>query len=89
MTVPSDLLEVTATCIADTVTQTREALQDHGHTCSGGPGPLPHRPSLRAFLDADTRPARTQLLEQLPHPDLTGISRPDLQQLTQRLAPGS
>ena len=27
----SDLLEVTATCIGDTVTQTREVLEDHGH----------------------------------------------------------
>jgi len=28
-----------------------------------------------------------QLLEQLSHPALTGISRPDLEQLTERLAP--
>jgi Rhodopirellula transposase DDE domain len=60
MNVLSDLLEVTATCIGDTVKQTREALEDHGHT----------------FLDTDTRPARTQLLKQLSHPALTGISRP-------------
>jgi predicted DNA-binding protein YlxM (UPF0122 family) len=87
MNVLSDLLEVTATCVGDTVKQTREALEDHGHTCGATPVRFPTAQALRAFLDTDTRPARTQLLEQLSHPALTGISRPDLQQLTERLAP--
>jgi transposase len=87
MNVLSDLLEVTATCIGDTVKQTREALEDHGHTCGAAPVRFPTAQALRAFLDTDARPARTQLLEQLSHPALTGISRPDLQQLTERLAP--
>jgi transposase len=38
MNVLSDLLEVTATCIGDTIKQTREALEDHGHTCGRVPG---------------------------------------------------
>jgi transposase len=87
MNVLSDLLEVTATCIGDTVKQTREALEDHGHTFGAAPLRFPTAQALRAFLDTDTRPARTQLLKQLSHPALTGISRPDLQQLTERLAP--
>jgi len=87
MNVLSDLLEVTATCIGDTVKQTREALEDHGHTCGAAPLRFPTAQALRAFLDTDTRPARTQILKQLSHPALTGISRPDLQQLTERLAP--
>jgi transposase len=87
MNVLADLLEVTATCIGDTVKQTREALEDHGHTCGAAPVRFPTAQALRAFLDTDTRPARTQILKQLSHPALTGISRPDLQQLTERLAP--
>jgi predicted DNA-binding protein YlxM (UPF0122 family) len=87
MNVLSDLLEVTATCIGDTVKQTREALEDHGHACGAAPVRFPTAQALRAFLDTDTRPARTQLVEQLSHPALTGISRPDMQQLTERLAP--
>jgi mutator family transposase len=87
MNVLSDLLEVTATCIGDTVQQTREALEDHGHTCGAAPVRFPTAQALRAFLETDTRPAGGQLLEQLSHPALTGISRPDLEQLTERLAP--
>src|SRR5215211_2010405 len=87
LAVKFDLLEVTATCIGDTVKQTREALEDHGHTFGAAPVRFPTAQALRAFLDTDTRPARTRILEQLSHPALTGISRPDLQQLTERLAP--
>jgi len=87
MNVLSDLLEVTGTCIGDTIKQTREALEDHGHTCGAAPVRFPTAQALRAFLDTDTRPARTQLVQRLSHPALTGISRPDLQQLTERLAP--
>jgi predicted DNA-binding protein YlxM (UPF0122 family) len=86
MNVLSDLLEVTATCIGDIVKQTREALEDHSHICGAAPVRFPTAQALRAFLDTDTRPARTQILKQLSHPALTGISHPDLQQLTERLA---
>ena len=37
MNVLADLLEVTATCIGDTVKHTREILQDHGHATGVGP----------------------------------------------------
>jgi hypothetical protein len=56
MNVLADLLEVTATCIGDTVTQTREALEDHGHTFGAAPVRFPTAQALRAFLDTDTRP---------------------------------
>jgi predicted DNA-binding protein YlxM (UPF0122 family) len=61
MNVLSDLLEVTATCIGDTVKQTREVLQDHGHTFGAAPVRFPTAQALHAFRDTDTRPARTQL----------------------------
>jgi hypothetical protein len=43
MRVLGDLLEVTATCIGDTIKQTRPALEDHGHTISaaGSASPPP------------------------------------------------
>jgi transposase len=87
MNVLADLLEVTATCIGDTIKQTREALEDHGHTFDAAPIRFPTTDALRAFLQTDTHPARTQLIEQLSDPALTGISRPDLHRLTERLAP--
>jgi hypothetical protein len=68
MTVLADLLEVTATCIGDTVNQTREALQDHSHTFGAAPLRFPTVHALRAFLDTDTGPARTRIVEQLSHP---------------------
>jgi hypothetical protein len=48
----ADLLEVTATCIGDTVKQTREILEDHGHATgvarSGSPPLTPCSPSWTA-----------------------------------------
>ena len=50
MNVLSDLLEVTATCVGDTVKQTREALEDHGHTCGATPVRFPPpKPSARSW----------------------------------------
>ena len=62
MSVLSDLLEVTATCIGDMIKPTREALEDHGHTCGAAPVRFPTAQALRAFLETDTRPGRTQLI---------------------------
>jgi hypothetical protein len=87
MNVLADLLEVTATCIGDLVRETREALEDHGHATGTAAVRFPTAQALRTFLDSDTRPQRTQIIEQLSHPALTGLSRPALHKLTQRLAP--
>ena len=86
MTVLSDLLEVTATCIGDTVKQTREALEDHGHTFGAAPVRFPTTQALRAFLDTGTRPREPRSQAAVP-PVLTGISQPDLHELTERLVP--
>jgi hypothetical protein len=87
MNVLADLLEVTATCIADLVKETREILEDHGHATGTAAARFPTAQALRAFLDSDTRPERTRITEQLSHPVLTGLSRPGLQDLIRRLAP--
>jgi hypothetical protein len=86
MNVLADLLEVTATCIGDLVKETREIIEDHGPD----PGVAPIRfttcNALLAFADSDLRPARTTLIERLSHPALTGLTRPELDDLTTRLA---
>jgi transposase len=86
MAVLGDLLEVTATCIGDTIKQTRHALEDHGHTVSAAPVRFTTAHAVRTFLETGIRPERAQVIDQLSDPALTGISRADLHQLTQRLA---
>ena len=87
MAVLADLLEVTAVCISDLVRQTREVLEDHGHATGTAAVRFPTAQALRVFLDSGDRPERTQLIEQLSHPALTGLSYPDLHKLTGKLAP--
>jgi transposase len=87
MNVLADLLEVTGTCIADLVQQTREVLEDHGH--HPGTAGIRFRTTrdLLDFLDHDTRPARTEIIHLLSDPNLTGMTREDLHDLTHRLTP--
>jgi hypothetical protein len=85
MNVQADLLEVTATCIADLVKETREVLEDHGHHTGVAPVRFTTPDALIAFLDSDQRPARTEITDQLSHPALTGLTRGQLRNLTQRL----
>jgi predicted DNA-binding protein YlxM (UPF0122 family) len=86
MKVLGDLLEVTATGIGDTVKQTRQALEDHGHTVSTAGVRFATAHALLAFLQTGTRPERAQIIDRLSDPALTGLSRADLHQLTERLA---
>ena len=86
MNVLADLLEVTATCIGDLVKETREILEDHGHDPGAAPIRFTTPDALLAFADSDLRPARTTVIEQLSHPALTGLTRPELHDLTTRLA---
>ena len=86
MNVLADLLEVTATCIGDLVKESREILEDHG--CHTGVAPVRFAApdALLTFLDSDLRPARTEIIDRLSHPDLTGLTRGELHSLTERLA---
>ena len=87
MNVLADLLEVTATCIADLVQETRAVLEDHDHATGTAAVRFPTAQALRTFLDTDARPERAQIIDQLSHPVLTGLSRPGLHKLTGQLAP--
>jgi hypothetical protein len=87
MNVLADLLEVTAACIGDLVRETREVLEDHGHATGTAAVRFPTAQALRAFLASDARPQRAEIIEQLSHPALTGLSRPGLHELTRQLAP--
>ena len=87
MTVLADLLEVTDTCIGSLVKETREALEDHAHNPGIASVRFATAHDLLAFLDQDLRPARTAIIHTLSAPVLTGMSRQELHQLTQRLTP--
>jgi hypothetical protein len=86
MNVLADLLEVTATCIADLVKETREILEDHGHATGTAPVRFTTCDALLAFVDSDQHPARSTIVERLSHPALTGLTRGELHDLTTRLA---
>ena len=87
MTVLADLLEVTDTCIGSLVHETREVLEDHAHNPGIASVRFATAHDLLAFLDQDLRPARTAIVHTLSDPTLTGMSRQELHQLTQRLTP--
>jgi hypothetical protein len=86
MNVLADLLEVTATCIGDLVKETREVLEDHRHHAGVAPVRFATPDALLAFLSSDLRPARTEIIDRLSHPALTGLTRGELHSLTERLA---
>lgn len=85
MNVLSDLLEVTATCIGDLVKQTREVLEDHGHHTGVSAVRFTTVHTLLTFMDSDLRPARADIIARLSHPSLTGLTRGELHELTERL----
>lgn len=87
MTVLANLLEVSATCIAEPVHQTREVLEDHGTKAGFAAVRFATAADLLAFLDHDTHPARATIIEELSDPALTGMNRAELHALTERLAP--
>jgi hypothetical protein len=51
-----ELLEITATCIADLVNEIREVLEDHGHNPGATPVRFGTAADLIAFLDHGIRP---------------------------------
>src|SRR5215216_5533964 len=87
MTVLADLLEVTETCVGSLVHETREVLEDHRYSPTIASMRFATAHDLLAFLDQDLRPARTAIIHTLSAPALTGMSRQELHQLTQRLRP--
>jgi hypothetical protein len=86
MVVLGDLLETTAACIGDLVKETRRVLEDHGHLPSTAPVRFKTARDLLAFLDHDTVPTRTAIIEKLSAPTLTGMPRTELDDLVRRLA---
>lgn len=86
MNVLAELLEVTATCIASYIKETREVLDDHRYDPGVAPVRFATAAELLTFLESDLRPARTAIIERLSDPALTGLTRTELQVLTQRLA---
>jgi predicted DNA-binding protein YlxM (UPF0122 family) len=88
MGVLGELLEVTDTYIGDTIKQTRQALEDHGHTVSTAAIRFATAEALLGFLETGIRPTRAQIIDRLSDPVLTGLGRADLHQLTEQLAPG-
>ena len=86
MNVLADLLEVTNTCIGDVVKQTRDVLEDHGHSPGVASVRFGAACDLLAFLDQGIQPSRTAIIEALSGPVLTGMSRDELDDLTERLA---
>jgi hypothetical protein len=83
----ADMLEVTPGCIGDLVAETRRVLENHGHQPGYAPTRFTTAAGLLAFLDTATAPPRSQIMEDLSHPRLTGMSRKDLDALAFRLAP--
>ncbi|MEV6319538.1 ISAzo13 family transposase [Streptomyces sp. NPDC051776] len=83
----ADMLEVTPTCVGHLVAETRRLLEDHGHQAGYAPTRFTTAAALLAFLDTATAPPRTQIMESLSHPRLTGMSYEDLDALARHLAP--
>jgi len=86
MNVLADLLEVTGVCIGDLVRETREVLEDHSHSPAIASVRFSTARDLLDFLDTDRRPARSGIIETLSAPAMTGMSRDELGNLTERLA---
>ncbi|MFG2481134.1 ISAzo13 family transposase [Streptomyces fagopyri] len=87
MKLMADMLEVTPNCIGQLVAETRRVLEDHGHQPGYAPTRFTTAAQLLAFLDTAATPPRTQIMESLSHPRLTGMTREDLNALARRLAP--
>jgi hypothetical protein len=87
MSLLADLLEVSQYAIAAPVHETREVLEDHGSDPGFAAVRFATAAELLVFLDHDTPPARTAIIEALSDPALTGMSRDELRRLIERLAP--
>lgn len=85
MKVMADLLEVSDVCIGDLVKETRRVLEDDGYPLGIAPVRFRAPADLLTFLASNHTPQRTRIIQQLSHPALTGLTRAELDQLTQRV----
>ncbi|WP_441955180.1 ISAzo13 family transposase [Nocardia sp. 2TAF39] len=85
LNVLGDLLEVTGVCIGDLVKETRRILEDHDHLPGTAAVRFTTAADLLSFLDHDTTPQRTAIIEKLSAPTLTGMTRAQLDALTRNL----
>lgn len=82
-----DMLEVTPNCIGQLVAETRRVLEDHDHQPGYARTRFTTSRELLSFLDSATTPQRTQIMEKLSRPHLTGMPYEELDSLARRLAP--
>ena len=83
----ADMLETTPSCIGHLVHETRRVLEDHGHQPGYAPTRFTTADALMVFLDTAQAPSRTGIMSDLSHPNLTGMSCDDLEDLIRGLAP--
>jgi transposase len=84
----SELLEVNPTSIGQAIAATRQLLEEHGCWVTPTTLRFSHAQDLLDYLENGSAVSPPRLPEVLSDPALTGMSRPELQQLTQRLALG-
>ena len=84
--VMSEMLEVNPTSIGQAIAATRRLLEEHRHAVTPTMLRFSHPNDLLDYLDHGITVSRPRLPEVLSDPALTGISRQELQQLTERLA---
>ena len=82
----SEMLEVNPTSIGQTIAATRRLLEEHRHSVTPTTLRFSHANDLLDYLDHGITVSRPRLPDVLSDPALTGISRQELQQLTERLA---
>jgi Rhodopirellula transposase DDE domain len=82
----SDLIEVNPFSIGQAIAETRQLLDEHRHTVTPTTLRFTSQQALLDFVHHGTTVRRPQLPEVLSDPSLTGMSRPKLHQLIERLS---
>lgn len=82
----SEILEVNPNSIGQAIAETRQLLEERGHSISPTTLRFTTAKALTDFLDHDTAPHRPQLPELLSAPALTGMTRAELDQMIERLS---
>jgi hypothetical protein len=88
MNVLSDLLGVNANSIGQAIADTRQLLAEHGRTTPASTRRFATAEALMAFASGSGPELdRPRLAERLADPALTGMTRPELTALTERIVP--